>query len=126
MRRSDDQRPEPDNDLEAVEQLLRARYGELSARVRRFVTGQPVFAVERASGDPWVVRVGHRLDHCAAALDVLRRVGYPAARVVPDSTGASVGPFDETHDDGPRSALVVTQVPGRPTPFEPSTLASVG
>ncbi|HEY8787662.1 MAG TPA: phosphotransferase [Actinopolymorphaceae bacterium] len=126
MRRIDDQRPEPDNDVEAVEQLLSDRYGELSARVRRFARGQPVFAVERTSGDPWVVRVGHRLDRYAAALDVLRRVGYRAARVVPDSTGALVGRFDETHDDGSRSVLVVTHVPGRPTPFEPSTLAGVG
>jgi Ser/Thr protein kinase RdoA (MazF antagonist) len=125
-RRSDDQRAEPDNDVAAVEQLLGDRYGEQFARVRRFAPGQRVFAVERAVGDPWVVRVGHRRDRYAAALDVLRRVGYHAARVIPDSTGALVGRFDETHDDGTRSVLVVTHVPGRPTPFEPSTLAGVG
>lgn len=117
---------ERDDDVAAVERLLRDRYREPSVRVRRFTPGQPVFAVDRAAGGPWVVRVGHRLDRYAAAQDVLRRIGFAAARVVPDSAGALVRPFDRTHDDGVRSVLVLTQVSGRPTPFEAPTLAGVG
>jgi Ser/Thr protein kinase RdoA (MazF antagonist) len=125
MTRMDDE-PTVDDDILAIQKMLSQRYGVPSARVRRFADGQPVFAVDPAAGERWVVRIGYRLDRYAAALEVLRRVGYPAARVVPDCTGSAVGIFDRTDQQGTRFVLVVTHVPGRETPFEPTNLAGVG
>lgn len=114
-----------DPEVGAVHRLLADQYGRPAADVVRFAPDVPVFRVDGGATESWVVRIGRSLDRYAAALSVLERIGYPAARVVPDRDGRLVGEMVAVTGESTQ-VLVVTLVPGGPTPFEADPLGRVG
>jgi Ser/Thr protein kinase RdoA (MazF antagonist) len=114
-----------DPEVEAVHRLLADRYARPTAEVVRFAPDVPVFRVDGGPTESWVVRIGRSLERYAATLSVLERSSYRSARVIPDHEGRLVGETTAVSGENTQ-VLVITHVPGGPTPFEPVPVGRVG
>lgn len=109
--------------MKAVARLLASAYGLPDARIERFSPDHPAYLATTSSGRQ-VVRIGHNLEHHAAALRALEAAGYPAPRVLPASNGAFIGKLADDADG--RSAMVLTFVEGSTPEFSCAHLRLVG
>lgn len=103
--------------------LLASAYGLPAARIERFSPDHPAYLATTASGRQ-VVRIGHHLEHHAAALRALEAADYPAPRVLPATNGAFISELPD--DTEGRSAIALTYVEGSTPDFTPANLRLVG
>jgi Ser/Thr protein kinase RdoA (MazF antagonist) len=106
------------NDIEILARLVDRRYGAINARltpVHQFtMAGRGVYKIERAVGQPWLLRAyrreaqtDSRLAERSASLLFLEQANYPAPNLIRTLDHGLVG------SDGGWAAIVVTFIEGK-------------